>query len=181
MSIPAAASLLFLPFVLPICLYVAFTDMRYMLIKNHAVVALAIVFVVIGLFVLPPWSTEWTTLSVGSFSVALPPYVWHLLHIVFVLMLGILLNSAGVIGAGDAKFLAAASPFVWVGDLNLILFILATTTVAAFAAHRLAMHTPLRKMAPDWESWNRTKHFPMGLALGGSLAIYLILGTVNGS
>ena len=56
MAIPAVAALWFLPFVLPICFYVAFTDMREMKIKNHAVTALALVFVVVGLIVLPPWS-----------------------------------------------------------------------------------------------------------------------------
>lgn len=181
MSIPAFAALWFLPFVLPICFYVAFTDLRDMLIKNHAVVALALIFVIVGLFVLPPWSTEWTSLTIWSFSVALPPYVWHLLHIVTVLILGILFNAAGVLGAGDAKFMAAASPFVWSGDWVLVIFILASTTFAAFITHRLAMHTALRNVAPNWESWNRKTHFPMGLPLGGSLAIYLILGTVYGS
>ena len=37
MEIPAVAAQWFLPFVLPICFYVAFTDMREMKIKNHAV------------------------------------------------------------------------------------------------------------------------------------------------
>ncbi|CUK04748.1 Flp pilus assembly protein, protease CpaA [Ruegeria denitrificans] len=181
MSIPAFAALWFLPFVLPICFYVAFTDLRDMLIKNHAVVALTVVFAVVGLLVLPPWSTEWTSLNIWSVSIALPPYVWQLLHIVIVLILGILLNAAGVLGAGDAKFMAAASPFVWTGDWGLVVLILTATTLAAFATHRLAMHSPLRNVAPNWESWNRTKHFPMGFPLGGSLAIYLMLGTVYGS
>ncbi len=181
MDIPAHAALWFLPFVLPICFYVALTDLRDMLIKNHAVVTLTLVFVIVGLFVLPPWSTAWTAAEIGPLSLSLPPYVWHLFHIVVILIFGILLNAVGVMGAGDAKFLAAAAPFVWAGDWRLIMVILATTTLAAYITHRLAKRTVLRKIAPDWESWNRTKHFPMGFPLGGTLSIYLILGTVYGS
>ncbi len=181
MTIPALAAGWFLPFVLPICFYVAYTDMRDMLIKNHAVIALALVFVVVGLFVLPPWSTDWTVGRVGPFTVSLPPYLWQLLHIVVVLVIGILLNAAGVMGAGDAKFLASASAFVWAGDYMAMAMILMSTTLAAFVTHRLAKNTALRAIAPDWESWNRPKQFPMGFSLGGSLAIYLILGTVYGS
>jgi len=181
MSIPALAALAFLPFVLPICFYVAFTDLRDMLIKNHAVYALFAVFVVVGLFVLPPWSTEWSAARLGPLTISLPPYLWHLLHVIPVLVIGILFNVIRAMGAGDAKFLAAASPFVWPGDYFLILFILVTMNVAALATHRLARATTLRSIAPEWESWNRSKHIPMGLSLGGSLAIYLILGTVYGS
>ena len=68
MTIPSAAALWFLPFVLPICLYVAFTDMREMRIKNHAVVALAAVFAVVGLIAVPPWSGDWLPGPLGPLS-----------------------------------------------------------------------------------------------------------------
>lgn len=181
MTIPAAAAIWFIPFVLPICLYVAFTDMREMRIKNHAVVALVCVFVVIGLIALPPWSGDWVGGSIGPVAFALPAYAWQLFHLVVVLFIGILLNAAGVMGAGDAKFCAAAAPFVWMGDLVLVAAIAMATTLAAFTTHRLAKHSRLRQIAPGWESWDRGKQFPMGLALAGSLAIYLILGAFNGS
>ncbi|WP_170426705.1 prepilin peptidase [Ruegeria arenilitoris] len=181
MEIPATAAAWFLPFVLPICFYVAFTDLRSMLIKNHAVLALTAVFVVVGFFVLPPWATEWTSFSIGPIVLTLPPYVWQLLHIVVVLFLGILFNAAGAMGAGDAKFLAAASAFVWVGDLVLVCVIMACAILGAYITHRLARYTRLRTIAPDWESWDRGKKFPMGFPFGASLAIYLILGTVSGS
>ncbi len=181
MAIPAVAAAWFLPFVLPICFYVAFTDMREMRIKNHAVVALAIVFVVVGFFVLPPWSGDWVGGYLGPINLSLPVYGWQLLHIIVVLLLGIILNAAGAMGAGDAKFCAAAAAFVWIGDLLLVIVILMATILGAFAAHRLIKHTSLRQLAPHWESWDRGKQFPMGLALAGSLAIYLILGTIHGS
>ncbi len=181
MAIPVSAAAWFLPFVLPICFYVAFTDMREMRIKNHAVGALAFVFVVLGLFVLPPWSAAWATGEVGPLSFSLPVYAWQLVHIPVVLIAGIVMNAAGIMGAGDAKFCAAAAPFVWVGDIMVVMVILMSTTLGAVAAHRLAKHTPLRRIAPHWESWDRGKKFPMGLTLAGSLIMYLILGIIYGS
>ncbi len=181
MAIPAAVAAWFLPFVLPICFYVAFTDMREMRIKNHAVMALLLVFVVVGIFLLPPWSGDWVAGRFLLTQLALPVYVWQFTHILVVLLIGIVLNAAGLIGAGDAKFCAAAAGFIWVPDLMLVFVILMATTLGAFTAHRLAKHSPLRRMAPHWESWDRGKQFPMGLTLAGSLVIYLILGTIHGS
>ncbi|MGB1387662.1 MAG: prepilin peptidase [Paracoccaceae bacterium] len=163
MAISAIAALWFLPFVLPICFYVAFTDMREMRITNQAVVALAVVFLIVGLIALP-----------------LPVYGMRLLQLFGVLIVGILLNAGGAIGAGDAKFAAAAAPFIAPGDLRLLLIIFSANLLAAFLTHRLAKHSPLRRVAPNWESWNRGWDFPMGLALGGTLAIYLIMGVRYG-
>ena len=164
MSIEAAHALWFLPFVLPICLYVAFTDMAQMRITNQAVVLLALVFLVLGAFLFP-----------------LTGYLWRVGTIVIVLVVGIILNAAGAMGAGDAKFLAAASPYVALGDLRTVMILLMVTLLAAAIAHRTAKHTPLRRMAPHWTSWEQGKKFPMGLALGPALALYLILGALYGA
>ena len=164
MLISASSALWFLPFVLPICFYVAWSDMRSMRIPNHSVIALALVFVVVGLIALP-----------------LADYPWRLLQLVIVLLLGMVMNAAGLIGAGDAKFAAAAAPFIQAGDLRLLIVILAANILAAFVTHRIAKHTPIRKLVPDWESWHRGWDFPMGLALGGTLALYLVLGALYGA
>jgi prepilin peptidase CpaA len=163
MVLSAYAALWFLPFVLPICFYVAFTDLQDMRITNQAVLVLAAVFVVIGLFALP-----------------LPVYGMRLVQMIAVLLVGILLNAGGAIGAGDAKFGAAAAPFIAPGDLRLLVAIFAANLLAAFVTHRLAKYTPLRRIAPDWKSWNMGWKFPMGLSLGGTLAIYLTLGVFYG-
>lgn len=181
MHIPAGAAAWFLPFVLPICFYVAFTDMRQMQIKNHAVLALAVVYLIVGFFLFPPWSGDWPIGAIGPFSFALPVYLWQALHILVILVIGIVLNAAGVMGAGDAKFCAAAAAFVWSGDAILVAQILMITTLAAFFSHRLAKYTALRRIAPDWDSWDKGKLFPMGLSLAGALTVYLGLGTVYGS
>lgn len=180
MTIPASAAAWFLPFVLPICFYVAFTDMRYMRIRNCAVYTLALAFVVVGLFVLPPWSGPWLPGNVGPLAFSLPVYAWQLLHIPVVLFIGILLNAAGIMGAGDAKFCAAASAFIWVADLMVLTMILLASILGSFASHRLIKHTALRQVAPHWRSWRRKK-FPMGLTLAGCLWIYLALGIIYGS
>ncbi len=164
MTITATSALWFLPFVLPICLYVAYTDLAQMKITNQAVIALALVFIVIGLFVLP-----------------FDTYLWRLLGLVVVLVVGVILNAVGVMGAGDSKFLAAGAPYIALGDLRLLMMLFMVILLAAFVAHRVAKYTPLRRLAPHWVSWTKVKKFPMGLALGPTLAAYLILGALYGA
>ena len=164
LHITAWSALWFLPFALPICLYVCWSDMRAMRIPNMSVLALAAVFLVVGLIALP-----------------LGDYGGRLLQLVIVLLAGIAMNAGGLVGAGDAKFAAAAAPFVHPGDFVFLMMMFAATLLGAFAAHRLAKHTPLRRMAPGWDSWETGSDFPMGLALGGALAIYLALGALFGS
>lgn len=154
----------FAPFVWPICAWVAWSDMATMRIPNKAVVTLTLVFVLLGLFLMP-----------------LPDFAWRLGHLVIILLVGILMNAAGMIGAGDAKFAAAAAPFVAGGDLRFIMPLFAANLLAAFVTHRLAKNSKLRNLAPNWESWNRGWDFPMGLALGSTLAVYIGLGILYGS
>jgi len=156
------AARVFLPFVLLIGLYVSWTDLKGMRIPNASVMTLALVFVILGPIVLP-----------------LDVYGMRLLHLVVVLVLGFALSTMGVMGAGDAKFLAAAAPFVALADLRLMFMILAATMLAAFATHRVAKRTPLRRLAPDWESWDREKDFPMGTALSTALTLYLALAAYS--
>ncbi|MBE1283238.1 MAG: hypothetical protein GJ676_07985 [Rhodobacteraceae bacterium] len=164
MELTASAAWWFLPFVLPLCFYVAYTDMRLMRITNQAVIALAVIFLLVGLLALP-----------------LPIYGMRLVQLVVVLIIGMVLNAGGAIGAGDAKFAAAAAPFIAPGDFRLVIAILAAALLAAFVTHRLAKHTALRKLVPEWKSWTMGKKFPMGMALGATLGFYLVLGTLYGA
>lgn len=163
LSLSASAATWFAPFVLPICLYVCFTDMKAMRITNWTVLALFAVFAVVGLVALP-----------------LDVYAWRYAHLGVALVAGMALNAGGAMGAGDAKFIAAAAPFVHLGDLRLVLTLYAACVLAAFLTHRLAKLTPLRRLAPDWASWSSGKRFPMGLALGPTLGLYLVLGILYG-
>ena len=163
MALTSSAAMWFLPFVLPICVWVAWNDLKFMKIPNKAVVALTVVFLVIGLLALP-----------------LAEYPWRLLHIVVVLVIGFVLNVIGAIGAGDAKFAAAMAAFIPVPDLRLFMVLFAAVLLAAFLTHRLFRTVPaLRAQGADWKSWS-VRDFPMGLALGGTLAFYLALGIFYG-
>lgn len=163
MEISSFAAAVFLPFVLPLCAHVVWTDLSAMRISNRTVLLIAAVFAVVGPFVLP-----------------LETYGWRLLTLVLVLLAGMVANAVGLFGAGDAKFIAAAAPFIAPGDIRIALTILTVTLATGFLTHRIAKRTALRRLAPDWESWDRTRDFPMGLALGPALVIYLGLGALYG-
>lgn len=165
MALPASVALWFLPLLVPLCLYVAYTDLAEMRITNPTVLTIAAVFAVMGLFLYP-----------------LDAYLWQLAQLGIVLVAGIVLNAAGAMGAGDAKFLAAAAPYVALGDVRLLMALFAAVLLAAYAVHRLAKHTSLRNLAPSWHSWDQEgRRFPMGFALGPTLALYLGLAALYGS
>lgn len=164
MQFPAHAAMWFLPFVLPLCYAVALTDLRGMRIPNWAVDSLGVIFILGGALLMPTWVS----------------YGWQLLHLPVGIALGFLFYAAGAVGAGDAKFAGAAAPFFVIGDLRLLLVIFAAVLLAGFAAHRIAKHTRLRQLAPHWQSWETGKSFPMGLCLGATLALYLILAAFYG-
>ena len=164
LALPATAALIFLPAALPVALWVAWSDMRAMRIPNAAVLVLAGIYAVLGLVALP--FTDWA---------------WGWVHLGVVLVAGFFLNMVGALGAGDAKFAAAMAPFVALGDVALFLVLFAGVLLAAFATHRGVRAVPaLRGLTPEWESWRR-KDFPMGLALGGVLLLYLGLAAGFGA
>ncbi|KIN73404.1 prepilin peptidase [Sulfitobacter guttiformis] len=164
MTITTYAAAWFLPFVVPVCLYVMYTDLSRMKITNTANLTLAGIFVLIGLIALP-----------------FEEYLWRLAGLVIVLFVGIVLNAAGVMGAGDSKFIAAAAPFVAPADLAQLTFVFVAALLAAVVTHKLVKLTRLRALAPHWTSWEQGKKFPMGLALGPTLMIYLALGFLYGA
>jgi prepilin peptidase CpaA len=162
-ALPPSAALWFLLPAAPICLWAAWSDLATMKIPNRAVLALAGVFAVVGLIVLP-----------------LPDYGWRWATLAVVLVAGFLLSSIRVLGAGDAKFAAAMAPFVAPPDAGRFLMLLAAVTLAAFVLHRIARATPaVRDRTPDWVSWTRGRQFPMGLALGPALIFYLALAALG--
>lgn len=157
------AALWFLPFAVPISIWVAWNDMKFMKIPNKAVLALLGVFAVVGLVAL-----------------SLEEWAWRWSHFAVILGVGFVANMAGLLGAGDAKFAAAMAPFVALGDLTKIIYLFSAVLLGAFATHRLFRAVPaLRGRVTDWQSWERND-FPMGLALGGTLSFYLILSALFG-
>jgi len=163
MHVTLLQTLVFLPFVTIIGFYVAWRDLSAMKIPNIAVYALFGVFVVLGPFVMP-----------------LETYGMRIVQAFVALLIGMLLNAGGAMGAGDSKFLAAAAPFVAFQDLVLIFFIISGCLLCAFVAHRIARLTPIRTMTPNWESWTTGNRFPMGFPLSGALIYYLAIPLFQG-
>ncbi|WP_424969136.1 A24 family peptidase [Dinoroseobacter sp. S76] len=159
MTDPATGTIFFLLLVSPICVYVAWSDMKFMRIPNWTVLALLAVFALVGPFVLP-----------------LTEYGWRWIHVLVILGIGFVVSALRLVGAGDAKFAAAMAPYVALHHATLVLVLFAAVLLAAFATHRAARRVPaLRGLTPDWESWTRDRDFPMGLALSGTLLLYLAL------
>lgn len=154
---PIRLALVFLPFVIPICIWVAWSDMARMKIPNKAVLALAALWPLLGWLAVP-----------------LNLWLWGFALLAIVLLAGFVANAAGLFGAGDAKFAAAMAPLFTGGDIRLIAALYAACSLAAFAAHRAMKHVPaFRAATPDWLSWTSRK-FPMGLALAGMVLFYLL-------
>lgn len=160
MELTTQQALWFIPFAIPVAMFVAWSDLKTMRIPNGAVLVMAAVFLLVGLIALP-------------FDV----YLWRLAQLLLVLVIGFVMNATGLVGGGDAKYAAAMAPFFAAGDLRLVLVIFGSMLLSAFVTHRLFMYVkPLRALAPDWKSWTTGKDFPMGLALSGTLITYLLLG-----
>ncbi|RMD91024.1 MAG: hypothetical protein D6811_09730, partial [Alphaproteobacteria bacterium] len=136
MALTVWESALFLPFVLPLCLWVALSDLKHMKIRNKAVLALAAVFLVGGLLAVP-----------------LADYPWRVAQMLGVLVAGFIANALRLLGAGDAKFAAAMAPFVPAADARLFLMLLAVAMLAAFLTHRAFRAMPrFRALTADWAS-----------------------------
>lgn len=152
----------FLPFVIPITLWVSWSDLATMKIPNKAVLTLLVVYAVIGLIALP-----------------FTDYLLRWSHFAVVLAIGFVLSSFGMVGAGDAKYAAAMAPFIALPDAYPFLFLLGGTIIAAFVIHRVARSSTIRERFADWESWTR-REFPMGFALAPALMFYLAIGLFIG-
>lgn len=165
LALSHAEAIWFLPLVLPICIWVALSDLRSMRIPNIAVLALAGGFAVIGLLILP-----------------FEAYLWRLVALGIVLIMGFVISALGLVGAGDAKFAAAMAPFVVPGDGLFFLMLFSLVLIGSWVMHRLAGRIPaLRRATPDWASWEQGKLFPMGIALAGALVIYMVMGVTTGA
>ncbi len=149
-------------FVLPVLaigIWVAWSDMKFMKIPNTAVLTLAAVFLVIGPIALPFQTWAWG-LALGAIT----------------LVIGFVVSSLRLVGAGDAKFAAAMAPFFADSSPALVFPLFAVCLLAAFCTHRLMRAIPpFRRATADWASWTHAK-FPMGLALSGTISFYFLLG-----
>ena len=124
--------------------------------------ALAIVFVVVGIGLV----------IAGAMSFS--EYAWRYSHFVVVLIVAMVLNAIGAMGAGDSKFLASAAPFVALDDVGFVFMLLGAGMFFGYFVHRIAKSiSAVRNLVPDWESWHQGKRFPLGFPMGGVLIVYL--------
>lgn len=159
---PVEATLLGLA-TLPICLWVAYTDLSEMKIRNNAVLAMIAAFAVLAPFVMP-----------------LAEYGWRWAQFAGVLGIGFALHAIRAVGAGDAKFAAAMAPFVAPGDATMVLLLFSGLLVATWLAHRTARAVPaVRGLAPHWQSWHEAKDFPMGITLAATHVGYLAAAALS--
>jgi len=148
----------------PIAMWIAWSDLSEMKITNKSVLLLAACFILLAPFVLPA-----------------DVFLWRLGQMAVVLVVGFLMNALRLIGGGDAKYAAVMAGFFDFHDYPLIIMLFGVVLMAAFLTHRLARSIPaVRHMTPNWKSWTAGKDFPMGLALSGTLIIYLVLMVVRG-
>lgn len=157
--ITATGAIILLAPVLPIAIWAAGSDLKRMKIPNLSVVALALVWPLLGWLAVETWTT----------------WFWGFALMGIVFFLGFALYTTGTFGAGDAKFAAAMAP-IFVGTKILhLLILLFVCLVGALILHRLARSIPaIRRMTPEWQSWEQRRYFPLGLALSGLVILYLI-------
>lgn len=156
----AAVQWPFLLAALPLCLYAAWNDLKYMIIPNKLCLSLLAAFVAMAPFLM-------TFSDLG----------WQLLAGVVVLVITFTLNALGKMGGGDAKMLAALAPYVAFERAPLFFMIFSVCLIGALIVHRAARAIPaVRSATPGWVSWEHS-HFPMGTGISASLIIYLSLMT----
>lgn len=154
---PTDAMILLVP-VLPLAVWAATSDLKRMKIPNASVIAMAAVWPLLGWFLVP-----------------MSAWLWGLGLMAIVFVAGFMLYLTGTFGAGDAKYSAAMAGLFVGGDIGEILLIIFVSMVGAFILHRILRSLPIvRNATPDWESWNRRRFFPFGLALSSIAVIYLV-------
>ncbi|MEM9785277.1 MAG: prepilin peptidase [Pseudomonadota bacterium] len=170
MGLTAEAAFWFLPAVIPIAIFVSWSDMKHMKITNRSMMVLFMVFVFLG-----------------PMAFGFPEYFWQFLHAPIVLVIGMALWALRLIGGGDAKMYAAMSPFFVQSDWLLIFVVFTAATFAGVITHSVFRFTSLRNIAPDWKSWTARSGnlrggmlgldlaFPKGLVLSMTLLFYLLV------
>jgi prepilin peptidase CpaA len=157
-----------LPFAFAIGIWVSWSDMKFMKIPNKSVIALLLVWLLIG------------PLAILLTGLPAMDWLWGWALAAIVLVIGFVANALRLVGAGDAKFGAAMAPFFVGADLRMVFALFAACLLGAFAAHRgIRLIGPFRAATADWASWTH-KDFPMGLALSGTLVFHLLL-TITGA
>jgi prepilin peptidase CpaA len=149
-----------LPFLFTAC----WSDLRHMTIPNRLNMALFIVFLVLGIFIFP-----------------LPEFGMRILQALVMMLIGVFLTSAGLMGGGDSKLLAAGAPYVAMGHITEFFLALAFMSLSSVIAHRgLGLVPAFKSRVSDWVSWNSKGNFPFGVPIAATLSLYLFVLAVFG-
>jgi len=163
----AMAATIYFFLTLPILFYVIFSDLRYMRIFNWTNIALFALF-------FPPAFFLFDLTTIG----------WQMVVTLIVLAISFALNFVGLMGGGDSKFLAAATPYILINDATqalTLMFAFVVTSISVLIAHRVLYLVPsFRARVADWVSWNHPKFagrpaFPFGVILAGTVSGYLFI------
>ena len=152
------AAFTFLIATLPCLFLICYRDLREMRIPNSHNLYLFLVFLVLGPFVLP-------------FEV----YLWQLVYAVIGFVIAVFVMASGIVGGGDAKMMAAITPYIlpqiWVS------FILSLTIfgISAIVAHALMRLIPqIRTEVQSWKSWESFRKVPYGVPIAMTFVYYLL-------
>ncbi|MEL6264273.1 MAG: prepilin peptidase [Pseudomonadota bacterium] len=150
----------------PLLVYVMWSDMKTMRIPNMASLLIFLVFIPTGLMGLP-----------------IEVFGWRLLHtaIAFAIAFGLFQIAGGRVGGGDLKLVIALTPYVPGVYLGVILVTWSAVTLvslAAFYGLRLALagretgYVALERTPPPG---HRFPYFPAGVSIGISFILYFAL------
>ncbi len=142
---------------IPLMVYVMWSDLRELRIPNWTVLAVLGVFVVTGLWGLP-----------------FETFLWRLAHGVIFLLIGFSIYAfgRGKIGGGDMKLIAVLVPFVAGAHALFVLLTYVIVTFVALVFHRL-VRARLKGRQTGWIAFDQKIYFPVGLILGLTILIYL--------
>lgn len=158
LTLSTSAGLVFLIVTAPLAFLGAFNDLKNMKLPNGLVTLLGLVYVVSGPFVL-----------------AFDQYLWGFAHFAIMYVVAMFLYAFAGVGAGDGKYVAVLAMYIPAADALSVLAIFSAFLLGAFGAHRfLRLFPAVRRMTPDWVSWE-AKKFPMGLAITGTQICYFAL------
>lgn len=118
----------------------------------------------------------------GPFLFPLEQYGLRLSQGAVMLIAGIILTTAGMMGGGDSKFIAAMAPYIALQDALGFLFLLSALSLITVALHRgIGAIKPMQASLAGWKSWGaERKKFPFGVTLGSALFVYLCLKAFRG-
>ncbi len=146
---------------IPIGIWVAWSDMKFMRIPNVACFALFISFLILAPLIYD-----------------FHQYGFRIAQGLVVLFFGFFATGIGLVGGGDSKFAAAMAPFIALENIFPFIFLIGILSLISVGLHKLIGITPgLKNHIKDWDSWNEHGMFPFGVTLAASLIAHLVLNS----